>query len=82
MGILQFAVAARKNSHTTASKEKTMPTKTAGQKIRRINVKKLKEEPKGLTAKEQKKVKGGGAPQPKWDASLNHNETLVGDSKS
>ena len=40
-----------------------MPKKTAGKKMGRINVKKLKGNPKGnpkeLTAKEQKKVKGG-----------------------
>ena len=63
-----------------------MATKTSGQKTSRTNVKKLKGNPKELTATEQKKVRGG-----KFAASdviqrnapgNQHNETLVRDSTS
>jgi hypothetical protein len=73
---------------TTTTKEKTMPTKTTGQKTSRINVKKLKGNPKGnakeLTPKEQKKVKGGGLAsryemRPDGVRLTNHNETLAHD---
>ncbi len=53
-----------------------MATKTTGQKTRRTSVKKLKEPPKELTAKEQKKVRGGIFVRPR----TNHNETVVRDS--
>lgn len=60
-----------------------MATKTTGQKTARIKIKKLKGNPKELTAKEQKKVKGGLASSAAtvrtegvWQ---NHNETLVHD---
>jgi hypothetical protein len=61
-----------------------MTNKTTGRKTGRINVKKLKGDPKELTAKEQKKVKGGGlassaATKPNDGLWSNHNETLVHD---
>jgi hypothetical protein len=57
--------------------------KTTGQKTGRINVKKLKGNPKELTAKEQKKVKGGLVSQSATllkSGGSQHNETLVRDS--
>ncbi len=57
--------------------------KTSGQKTGRVNVKKLKTSAKELTAKDQKKVKGGLASadataRKGWGGQ--HNETLVRDS--
>jgi hypothetical protein len=60
-----------------------MATKTSGKKTGRINVKRLKENPKEITTKEQKKVKGGldarAAAKPNDGLWSNHNETLVHD---
>ena len=60
-----------------------MAPKTSGQKTGRINVKKLKGSPKELTAKDQKKVKGGlASPTLRKGPAIQHNETLVRDSTS
>ena len=66
-----------------------MRTKTTGQRAGRINVKKLKANPKELSVKQLKKVRGGvtgaelnatSSTLPRKGEGLQHNETLVSDS--
>ena len=59
-----------------------MANKTTGQKTGRIKVKNLKGNAKELSAKEQKKVKGGLASRDETllkGFTANHNETLAHD---